>query len=107
MPGPRRKPIADMLTLVSSGSPQRFYSNDLWVYSLTAEGHHSNSGFIFIGDSSDRALNTNDSTTRLGAQDTWNHDLETSRTIGVQINLRELWFDGSVSGDKLIIWYVK
>jgi hypothetical protein len=92
---------------VTAGTPTRISETNLYVYSVNFIGKFDNAGRIFIGDSSDNALFTNEYGVALPADGSWKIDFQHHRGIAARFNLKNLWFDGDTTGDKLIVWYTK
>ena len=91
---------------VTSGAPQRLSSSDLWVSSALIIAKYDNAGSIFLGTDSDTALNTNGYGIYLPKKASFEIAFEHHRTIAGFTNLKDFWFDGTSTGDKLIVIYV-
>lgn len=92
---------------VTSGTPQRLSAVDLWVKFCVVLAGRSNAGVVYIGPSSSLALNTNGTGIDLEAREEFTFDFDHNRGISHPTNLKELWFDGNTTGDKLTVLYVR
>lgn len=106
--GPKQIPtIITPQLAVTAGTPARLSSSDLWVYSVVISAKHTNSGRIYIGDTSSNALNSNGYGISLAASGVFTIDFQHHRGIACRFNLKDIWYDGDTSGDKIIVWYTK
>lgn len=96
--------LATQPDLASAGTPQRLSASDLWVRSATIEALSSNSGNVFIGDSSANASSAKGHRLQAGEAMTLGGD--TFHSDSMIFNLKEVWFDGTVNGSKLIVSYM-
>lgn len=93
----------DPQLVVTSGTPQRLSSGDLWVCSVIVQSHPSNTGKIYINFTSDTT--TSSKGFSLSPEADWNALGDAHRTLGRVFNLKNIWFDGATSGDKIIVQY--
>lgn len=87
--------VSRTVTVTVSGTPVQ--GPDIIVpggFVVVCKGHYNNTGIITVASSSTDALNTSSN----------NHPLSQNQSLGVQVqNFNQLWFDASVSGEKVIL----
>jgi len=98
------KTLSPQPSLVTPGTPQRLSLTDIFVRWVMIESAKGNTGCSFIATTEADAGTTNrhvlyiegDMIQIPGAQ---------YGNLDAQINLRELWFNGTVAGDKLVVTF--
>lgn len=92
---------------VTAGTPQRLSDIALYFKWCIIYARYTNTGVIFIGSSSATAINssTNNIVIQAGGNYIINYDL--NRGISNAFNFYDLFFDGSTTGDKITIQYVR
>lgn len=92
-------------TLASAGTPQRVSINDIWVRSFLVQGAAGNTGDMYLSDSESNASTTNRVALCPGSILHFNAD--NWGATDSMINLKDLWFDGATTGDKLVVMYLQ
>jgi hypothetical protein len=98
------KPNYFQLTLAASGTAQRLSATDLLVKSFTVTAAEDNAGLIYIGDSADNAKTVKGDTLAALEQLTCNGDLFPMGNN--YVNMKDFFFDGSSTNDKIIVSYL-
>jgi len=91
---------------VTAGTPKRLSDDDIFVRTLIIESHRLNTGAVYVGFSNADLLNT-DAHVLDGPGDFISISSSEYADLNAEINLRDIWFDGSVNGDELVISYIE
>ena len=93
--------LATQPDVTSAGTPERIIATDLWVEECLIEAPATNTGVIYINSSN--ATGTNRHTLQPGQFMT----ISTSSRAAATFNLKEIWFDGATSADKIVVSYLE
>jgi hypothetical protein len=98
--------LSPQLVITAPGTPFRLSSTDLFVRSVTIESAEGNTGKIYIADSEAKASTLNrhvlyeEGAAFIISASPWG-------ALNAQVNLREIWIDGSVTSDRLVVSYIE
>jgi len=98
------KIMATQPSLTLAGTPQRISSVDLWVTSCEIQAQFGNTGRCYIADSSANCTSTKARALAAEASFTLVGDMFSGRNV--LFNLKEIWFDGVTTGNKLVVSYL-
>jgi hypothetical protein len=88
------------------GTPFRLSAVDLYVKSIAIESAEGNLGKIYIADSEAKATTLNRHVLyEEGAM--FNILASAWGNLHAQINLKDIWVDGSQAGDRLVVSYIE
>lgn len=98
--------LSPQLIISAPGTPFRLSSVDLFVKSVAIESAEGNVGKIYISDTEANATTLNRHVLyEEGAM--FNVSASAWGNLHAQINLKEIWIDGSQSGDRLVVSYIE
>ena len=98
--------MAPQPTITSAGSPERIITTTLYTRSVMIEAAESNSGDnMYVGTTESLAGSDNRST--ITKSNPLIMAVDNYGDLDAWIDLNDLWFDGDISGDKLVITYIE
>lgn len=100
------KTLAPAPEVGTPGIPQRITTEDIIVRHVTIESHRQNAGEIYVALSQTDMISLREHTL-YEPGDTIELGSDPYGNMNAEINLRDLWFDGQISGDSLIVSYME
>jgi hypothetical protein len=100
------KTIAPTPTISAPGTPFRISATDLFVRTLIIESANTNVGRIFVG-SSFSDLMSGRRHTLYEPGDEISISSSEYGAMNAELNLKEIWLDGSSIGDQAIVSYIE
>lgn len=97
--------ISPQLSILA-GTPFRLSATNLYVKSVTIESAEGNTGFIYVADSEAKATTTNRHVL-YSEGDLFIIQASVWGNLHAQLNLKDIWIDGSVTGDKIVVSYIE
>lgn len=92
-------------TLAVAGTPQRVTTTDLWVRAAILESADGNTDKMYVADSEAKASTSNRHLLKEEG-DYITMEVDQYGNLEGAFNLKDVWFDGAVSGEKLVVSYL-
>ena len=88
-------------SLSTPGTPQRLTTSNIYCTSFLIHPASGNTGLLYVASSESNATTTN----RVLVDSSLSVTVDNFADLDGLINLRDIWFDGENSSDKLVVFY--
>ena len=98
------KPHCFLKTNGAAGTELPITTSDIRVPGVIIQAERSNTGYIYLGDNQVSSTNYG---IDLNTADSVTITAETFGLAGANISLQDIWFDASVTGDGISVFYME
>ena len=91
-------------TITAAGTPERISTTDIFCTSVLIEAATANTGNMYVATTEALASSVNRHV--LAATDTLAAQIDRWADLDQVINLKDLWFDGATTGERLVVTYM-